>query len=344
MTPELEVVVAGLHTTVQDLGRIGFQDVGLPASGPLDRISLRLANALVGNPTGTPALEMLLQGPTFAVLADSVRVALVGGNADIEIGSDRLRVVPGGRSVRLERGELFRVRGFGDSVCAYLAIEGGPNISPLLGSASTYVRGGIGGFHGRPLRQGDRLPLALATVDVRDEHALSRPLDLALEQPVRVVLGPQRDYFTDDAVATLLSSDYVISNQADRMGYRLDGPTLVHAKGYNIVSDGTVVGAIQVPGSGQPIVLMVDNQTTGGYPKIATVISADVPVVGRRKPGRTIRFVAVDVQDALRWRKEQEASIRRDIENLRRVAKTGEINLTALYTENLISGVTSAYD
>jgi allophanate hydrolase len=159
-----------------------------------------------------------------------------------------------------------------------------------------------------------------------------------------VVLGPQRDYFTDDAVATLLSSDYVISNQADRMGYRLDGPTLVHAKGYNIVSDGTVVGAIQVPGSGQPIVLMVDNQTTGGYPKIATVISADVPVVGRRKPGRTIRFVAVDVQDALRWRREQEASIRRDIESLRRVAKTGEINLAALYTENLISGVTSAYD
>jgi allophanate hydrolase subunit 2 len=128
------------------------------------------------------------------------------------------------------------------------------------------------------------------------------------------------------------------------MGYRLDGPTLVHAKGYNIVSDGTVVGAIQVPGSGQPIVLMVDNQTTGGYPKIATVISADVPVVGRRKPGRTIRFVAVDVQDALQWRREQEASIRRDIESIRRVAKTGEINLAALYTENLISGVTSAYD
>lgn len=316
MTPELEVVVAGLYTTVQDLGRIGFQDVGLPASGPLDRISLRLANALVGNPPDTPALEMLLLGPTFAVLADSVRVALVGGNADIEIGSDRVRVVPGGRSVQLERGELFRVRGLGDSVCAYLAIEGGPDISPLLGSASTYVRGGIGGFHGRPLRQGDRLPLAFATVDVRDEHALSRPLDLALEQPVRVVLGPQRDYFTDDAVATLLSSDYVISNQADRMGYRLDGPALAHAKGCDIVSDGTVAGSIQVPGSGQPIILMVDHPTTGGYPKIATVISADIPVVGRRKPGRAIRFVAVDVRDALRLRREQEAALRRDIENL----------------------------
>lgn len=344
MTGELEVIAPGLHTTVQDLGRIGFQDVGLPASGPLDRISLRLANALVGNPPGTPALEMLVQGPTFAVLADSVRVGLVGGNADIEIGPDHARVIPVGRSVRLVRGEVFRVRGSGSSVCAYLAIEGGPNISPLLGSTSTYVRGGIGGFHGRPLRQGDRMPLALVSVDVRDEHALSRPLDLALEQPVRVVLGPQLDYFTDAAVATLLSSDYVISNQADRMGYRLDGPALAHAKGYNIVSDGTVVGAIQVPGSGQPIILMVDNQTTGGYPKIATVISADIPVVGRRKPGRAIRFVAVDVQEALRLRREQEAAVRRDIENLRRVAKTAEIDLAALYTENLISGVTSAFD
>jgi biotin-dependent carboxylase-like uncharacterized protein len=242
------------------------------------------------------------------------------------------------------RGDVFRVRGFGDSVCAYLAIEGGPDISPLLGSASTYVRSGIGGFHGRALRPGDRVPLALATVDVRDEHALSHPVDLALDQPVRVVLGPQLDYFTDDAVATLLSSDYVISNQADRMGYRLEGPALAHAKGYNIVSDGTVAGAIQVPGSGQPIILMVDNQTTGGYPKIATVISADIPVVGRRKPGRAISFVAVDVPAAQRLRSEQEAAIRRDIGNFRRVARTGEIDLAALYSENLVSGVASAFD
>ena len=344
MTPELEVIVPGLQTTVQDLGRIGFQAVGLPASGPLDRISLRLANALVGNPPGTPALEMLVQGPTFGVRADSIRIALVGGNSDIELGVGHGRVVPAGRSVRLVRDEVFRVRGFGDTVCTYLAIEGGPSILPLLGSKSTYVRSGIGGFHGRALRQGDRLSLALATVDVRDEHALSRQLDLRLEQPVRVVLGPQLDYFTDHAAATLLSSDYVISNQADRMGYRLNGPALAHAKGYNIVSDGTVVGGIQVPGSGQPIILMVDNQTTGGYPKIATVISADIPVIGRRKPGAAIRFVAVDVQDAVRLRREQEVAIRGDIENLHRVANPAEIDLVALYTENLVSGVASAFD
>ncbi len=160
------------------------------------------------------------------------------------------------------------------------------------------------------------MPLKLALVDVRSEYALPRALDLALDQPIRVVLGPQTDYFTDDAVKTFLSSDYTVSPQADRMGYRLEGPPLAHAKGYHIVSDGIVPGAIQVPGSGLPIVLMVDNQTTGGYPKIATVISADIPVVGRRKPGRTIRFVAVDVHEAELLRRKQEAEIRHEMENL----------------------------
>ena len=145
------------------------------------------------------------------------------------------------------------------------------------------------------MQRGDSIALKLASVATRAERALARPLDLALDQPIRVVLGPQADYFTDGAMKTFLSSDYTVSPQADRMGYRLEGPALAHAKGYDIVSDGIVTGAIQVPGSGRPIVLMVDNQTTGGYPKIATVISADIPVVGRRKPGRTIRFVAVDV-------------------------------------------------
>ena len=305
----LEVIAPGPYTTVQDLGRVGYQDIGVPASGPLDRISLRLANALVGNPPGTPAIEMLLLGPTLKIMAESVRIALVGCNAGIEIRSGDARTVPAGRSFRLARGEIFRIGALRDSVCAYLAIEGGLDISSVLGSASTYVRGAIGGFHGRRLQAGDILPLKLASVDVRGECALSRPLDLALDQPIRVVLGPQADYFTDGAVKTFLASDYTVSPQADRMGYRLEGPALAHAKGYDIVSDGIVTGSIQVPGSGLPIVLMVDHQTIGGYPKIATVISADIPVVGRRKPGRPIRFVAVGVREAELLRKEQEAAI-----------------------------------
>jgi allophanate hydrolase len=305
----LEVIAPGLHTTIQDRGRIGYQDVGVPTSGPLDRVSLRLANALVGNPPGTPAFEMLLQGPTLKVLADSVRVALVGCNASIDIRSGNSRLIPAGRSVRLARDEVFRIRALGDSVCAYLAIEGGPDIPEVRGSASTYVRGAIGGLHGRCFRQRDIVPLRREAVDARGEYALARPLDLALDQPIRVILGPQADYFTDDAVQTFLSSDYTVSHQADRMGYRLEGPVLEHAKGYDIISDGIVSGAIQVPGSGRPIVLMVDNQTTGGYPKIATVSSADIPVVARRKPGRAIRFAAVVVQEAERLRRQQEAAI-----------------------------------
>ncbi|MEA3153274.1 MAG: hypothetical protein QOK44_863 [Betaproteobacteria bacterium] len=305
----LEVIAPGLHTTVQDGGRVGFQDVGVPASGPLDRISLRLANALVGNPEGTPAFEMLLQGPTLEVHADSVRVALVGCSASIEVRSDNPRRIPAGESATLIRGDVLRVGALGDSVCAYLAIEGGPDVPQVLGSASTYVRGGIGGFKGRRLQQHDTVPLKCRRVDARPERALPGPLDLALDQPIRVVLGPQADYFTDAAVETFLSSEFTISPQADRMGYRLEGPALAHAKGYNIVSDGIVTGSIQVPGSGQPIVLMVDNQTTGGYPKIATVISADIPVIGRRKPGRRIRFVAVDVHEAEVLRKQQDAAV-----------------------------------
>ena len=309
MMPALEVIAPGLHTTVQDRGRNGYQDVGVPPSGPLDRISLDLANALVGNPQGTPALEMLLQGPTLKVVAESVRVALVGCNAGIEMRSGDARSVPAGRSVRLVRGEVFRIGALRDSVCAYLAIEGGPDIPPVLGSASTYVRGAIGGFHGRRLQAGDIVPLKLTAVNVRGERELPQALDLALDQPIRVVLGPQADYFTDDAMKTFLASEYTVSPQADRMGYRLAGPVIAHAQGYDIVSDGIVTGAIQVPGSGLPIVLMVDHQTTGGYPKIATVISADIPVVGRRKPGRPIRFVAVGVNEAERLRKEQEAAL-----------------------------------
>ncbi len=309
MTNALRVIGPGPHTTVQDLGRTGYQDVGVPASGPLDRVSLRLANALAGNPPGAPVLELLLQGPTLEVMAESVRIALVGCSAGIEIRTGNARTVPAGESVRLARGEVFRIGALRDSVCAYLALEGGIDVPMVLGSASTYVRGAFGGLDGRRLRKDDSVPLKLASVDVRAERTLARLHDLAFDQPIRVVLGPQTDYFTADALTTFLSSEYTVSPQADRMGYRLAGPVLAHAAGYDLVSDGVVTGAVQVPGSGLPIVLMADHQTIGGYPKIATVISADVPVVGRRRPGRPIRFVAVEVREAELLRREQEAAL-----------------------------------
>ena len=312
-----EVIASGPFTTIQDLGRIGYQDVGVPGSGALDRVSLTLSNALVGNAAGTPCLELLLQGPTLKVLAASVRVALVGCSATLEVRSADARRIPPGESARLVRGDVLKVGAFGDSVCGYLAIEGGLDVPRVLGSASTYVRGGIGGFHGRRLQPRDVLDAKLAAVDERPERALARPLELRLDDPVRVVRGPQSDYFTHAAIQTFFSSIYVVSPQADRMGYRLQGAVLEHAAGYDIVSDGIVTGSVQVPGSGQPIVLMVDNQTTGGYPKIGTVISADVPLVARRRPGRGIRFVEVDVEEGERLRREQETALAHEIDAIR---------------------------
>ena len=317
MSAALRIIASGPHTTVQAGKRIGFQDIGIPASGALDAVSLRLANALVGNPPAAAALEMLLQGPMCEVLADSVRIALAGCAASIEVRSPRARAIEAGRSVRLRRGDIFRIGPLIDSACAYLAVEGGIDVPMVLGSASTYTRGAIGGIDGRRLQKNDMVPLKLAGVERRDERALAEPLNLALDHPVRVVLGPQADYFTETGIETLLSSTFTVSPQADRMGFRLDGPAIEHAKGYNIVSDGVVSGSIQVPGTGRPIILMVDNQTAGGYPKIATVISADVPLVGRRRPGRPIRFAAVAVGEAERLRREQETRIENTIQCIR---------------------------
>ncbi|WP_119459988.1 biotin-dependent carboxyltransferase family protein [Rhodospirillaceae bacterium SYSU D60014] len=337
----LAVVAPGLHTTIQDRGRFGHQDVGMPVSGPLDDVGLRLANALVGNPPGMAALEILMQGPTLEVAAESVRVALAGSGAGIEVLGEEARVVPSWRSITLRRGQSFRIRALADSACAYLAVEGGFAIEPCLGSLSTYVRGGIGGLHGGALRPGDNLPLRFDAATERDEVMLPKTPDLAPNRTIRVVLGPQQDYFTDAAVDTLLSSDYRVSQNADRMGFRLDGPILAHRDGYNIVSDGIATGAIQVPGSGQPILLLADHGTAGGYPKIATVISADLPVIGRRRPGDGIRFAAVTVAEAEAIRQQEEAALQTLIRRLRPVSEDAGIDLAALYSQNLISGVVS---
>src|SRR5712671_2512982 len=298
MSAGLKVLAPGLHTTVQDLGRPGYQAIGVPVSGALDGFSLRLANALVGNFSGSPALEILLSGPTLEVAADTVRVALAGAGASLAIDAEKPRVVAAGQSVTLPRGEVFQIVPGEQSACCYLAAEGGIAVPLVLGSASTYVRAAIGGIKGRALRRGDVVPLGVACASARAELRLPSPLPATAEQPIRVVLGPQQEYLTAEAVASLLGSEFRVSPAADRMGVRLDGPRLRHRHGWDIVSDAIATGAIQVPGSGQPILLLADHQTTGGYPKIATVVSADLPVVGRRRPGDRLRFVAVTVEVA----------------------------------------------
>jgi biotin-dependent carboxylase-like uncharacterized protein len=343
MSAGLKVLAPGLHTTVQDLGRPGFQAIGVPVSGALDGFSLRLANALIGNPPGTPALEVLMSGPTFEVAAETVRVALAGAGASLTIGAEKARI-GGGQSVTLPRGEVIEVVAGRESACCYLAVEGGVAVPPVLGSASTYVRAAIGGLDGRALRSGDLVPLAMACASPRAELRLSSPMVVTGDQPIRVVLGPQQEYFTEEAVAAFLGGEFRISPSADRMGMRLDGPLLQHRRGWDIVSDAITTGAIQVPGSGQPILLLADHQTTGGYPKIATVISADLPVVGRRRPGDALRFAAVTVEAAEQLSRTEERRLAELVAALEPVRAGHVFDLGSLYDGNLISGVVSGLE
>ena len=339
MSSALKVLTPGLHTTVQDLGRYGYQASGVPVSGALDGFGHRFANRLVGNADNSPTLEILFHGPSFEVQADSVRVGLAGGDAEIELLGDRPRSVGGWRSMVLHRNQVFRVSGLGEAACCYLAVDGGFGVERCLGSASTYARGGFGGLQGRALQTGDLVPLSRDLASDRAELGLAERPSSTREQPIRLVLGPQHDHFTDAALETLLSEEFTVSKHADRMGMRLDGPTLAHRDGYNIVSDGIATGAIQVPGSGQPILLLADHQTTGGYPKIATVVSADIAVVGRRKPGDAIRFAAVDVAEAERLRRVAEADFEALAASLAPVKPAGGLDASRLFEANLISGV-----
>lgn len=342
MIPVLKVIAPGFHTTVQDQGRRGFQRVGVPVSGALDRNGLMLANALAGNEQGAACLEVIGSGPELEVVGTSVRLALVGSGGGLEISGREDLLVHQGQTVRLTKGETVRVRLGGDAFCSYLAIEGGFDVPLCLGSRSTYTRAGFGGLSGRQLRSGDILDGSIDDVAAREEVALGEPRNLRFDQPIRVVLGPQDSYFTEEAIREFLTGTYTITPASDRMGFRLAGPALTHKSDYNIVSDGIVAGSIQVPGSKLPIVLMADAQTTGGYPKIATVISADLPLLGIRSAGRSVKFKAVSREEAEAIRRAEHQDMLNVIRDIRTVSESQGINLKALYTSNLIDGVVDA--
>ena len=343
MTAGLRVLTPGLMTTLQDLGRPGFQRLGIPVSGALDPVSLRAANLMVGNPAGTAALEIAYQGPLLAVEVDSVRVALAGAGAPLDIlGEARVAErVPPLTSVSLQRGQRLRIGALSGGAVAYLAVEGGFAVAPVLGSRSTYVRAGIGGFAARAIAAGDVLPLAEDAAAEREEQMLPA-LDLVAPARYRIVLGPQDDYFTQAAIRTLLEATYTVTPATDRMGMRLDGPRLEHAKGFNIVSDGIAPGAIQVPGNGLPIILLADRQTTGGYPKVAAVVSADLPALGRLMPGAQIAFEAVSIEEAEAARRQMMAYVAELEASVTLARRNGVIDEAKLMAANLVSGVVDA--
>ena len=343
MSAYLRVIAAGLGTSVQDAGRFGYQRFGVPTAGVLDRVAMAAANTIVGNAPDTAVLEMLYLGATLEIAAESVRVACVGLGASLAVTEEgTTRNIAGAESVRLQRGARVRVLVGRSALSCVLAIEGGIALPAVMGSLSTFVRAHIGGVEGRALADGDLLPLAREDTDPRDELRLSG-LDLAVPERFRLVLGPQDDYFTAEAIETFLSGTYEVTSAADRMGMRLTGTPLVHAKGFNIVSDGIASGSIQVPGDGQPIILLADRQTTGGYPKIATIASVDLPALGRVGPGAKLRFEAVSIDVAEDLRRAQ-ARIEAGWRDALELATAGKgLSEASLYHANLISGVADAW-
>jgi biotin-dependent carboxylase-like uncharacterized protein len=339
--PGLHVEAPGLNTTVQDLGRAGYQCYGIPVGGALDRIALMAANVVVGNESDAAALECLYQGPTLRVIVHSTRVAAAGAGAVLEVRDRQgeVRLVPALESVRVLRDESVRVLLKGPSTSCYLALEGGLAVPPVFGSRSTYARAKLGGLHGRAIRIGDTLPLFFSNVEVRDELRLDN-VDLNPSRHVRIMPGPQVGIFQPNALETLCGGHYLVSPAADRMAMRLIGSKLTHCMAPDIPTEGIVSGSIQVPGDGQPIVLLVECQTTGGYTKIATVISADLPSLGRMGPGHEICFSVCSIQEAASARKASAIAIgnwRRSLKPARRAPE-----LISLHSCNLISGVVDA--
>jgi KipI family sensor histidine kinase inhibitor len=308
--PVIEVIDAGALTTVQDLGRYGFQRYGVPVSGAMDAFALRIANLLVGNAEDAAALEMTVTGPQIEVLDDTV-IALAG--ADMQPRIDDLPA-PTWRAVPVAKGAILSFRGLRAGARAYLAVAGGIDVPFVLGSRSTYLRSHFGGFEGRALQPGDRLfrGAASTSIEARAMPASWSPTYVGSHR-VRVVPGPQDDLFTTRGMQTLVGSAYTIGSQSDRMGYRLEGPRVEHAGAADILSDGTPAGAVQVAGDGMPLVLLADRGTTGGYAKIGTVISVDLPRLAQSRPDDRIFFDAVsgaDAHEALRRQETFFAQIR----------------------------------
>lgn len=287
----LTIVTPGLMMTVQDRGRPGLLRSGVSRSGPMDGAAFAIANALVGNDDDAAGLEFAFVGGAFKVTRP-VLFAVTGGAVDIRIGD---RSVRPWESHRLSSGDIVTIGGMRDAVWGYIAVSGGIETSPVLGARATHLRTSIGGIEGRTLIAGDEmvlgdcrtfLPRRLTTIWRRARGA------------IRVIAGPQDDYFDRAEWHKFLSMPFSVSNKRDRMAMMLDGPEISAFKGHDIVSDATLSGSVQVPGSGHPIVLMADRQTTGGYPKIATVSSVDLPRLAQMPQGSRFRFARIGQDEA----------------------------------------------
>jgi antagonist of KipI len=300
-TPEpahIKVLKPGWLTTVQDLGRYGFQQYGVPGSGAMDRYSYIVANRLIGNRDHDAVLEITLKGPELFFEQDSV-VAVTG--ADLTPSVNGIGI-PLWTSLLVEAGSSLTFGARRSGTRSYLAVAGGIDVPVVMGSRSTHLSSQTGGVNGRALAQGDVLVGGVPFPHQRTTIGCSLPDKLrpiySTAVTLRILPGPQRSSFSEQALDVLTNSPYRLSSQSDRMGYRLEGPKLAHTGSSQWISDGTAMGVLQIPPDGQPILLMADRQTTGGYPKIAVVISADLHKAGQLTPGETVRFTLTTLPDA----------------------------------------------
>lgn len=302
----IRIVNGGFMTTIQDLGRYGYQETGMSVSGVMDTRSASLANILVGNEENEAVIEVTMMGPTIVFTEDMI-VAVTGGDLGAKLDGNPM---PRYEAVPVKAGQTMSFSGMFSGSRAYLAFAGGLDIPVVMGSRSTNLKSKIGGLEGRKLAAGDEIGFRRPETWL---PGMSRrklaPEDFSMKEcTLRVVMGPQDDCFTERGIATFLGSTYKITNEYDRMGCRMQGDVIEHKNGGDIITDGISFGAVQVPSHGNPIVMMADHQTTGGYTKIANVISVDLPKLAQCMPGVQIRFEKVDIEEAqelfCKWKRE----------------------------------------
>jgi biotin-dependent carboxylase-like uncharacterized protein len=298
---KIQTLSPGLLTTVQDLGRWGFQGQGIPVAGAMDGFALQAGNILVGNERNLAALEITVMGPSLSVLEGEGMVCLTGAELDLRINGQK---VPTWTALPVSTGDSITIGGpLGHGSRGYLCISGGIDVPLIMGSRSTYLRAAIGGLEGRSLRKGDIFlsgpnpSLWERCEGFRCPEAI-RPV-YGTGDPLRVIPGPQDDLFTSEGIETFLRSEYTITNDADRMGYRFEGPSIEHSSGADIVSDAIPLGSIQVPGHGKPIAMLADRQTTGGYTKIAVLATPDIAALAQKLPGEKVHFRIITLAEAI---------------------------------------------
>ena len=299
-----EIIKPGLMSTIQDIGRANYQKYGISASGAMDKLSLRIGNIIVGNNDDEAAIEITFKGPHLKFL-DSGIIAITGADMGAKLNDELVSLWT---SIKVNKGDYLTFSfATGNGCRAYIAIAGGIEVPVVIGSKSTSLRAGFGGVDGKALQTGDVISIGRSEcASVGRVFPLEYRPNFGEDRPMRFILGPQADEFAAAELEKFCTSIYKVLNESDRMGFRLEGTAISHKVGPDIISDYITMGSIQIPGNGQPIVLMAECQMTGGYTKIGVVIDVDLPYLAQKKPGDTIHFERIDIEEAQQLYRERE--------------------------------------